>query len=246
MLIALLSDIHANRQAFEACLAQARQRGAERFVLLGDYVGYGADPDWCVSQVMQLAADGAIALLGNHDQAVLGGGGGMNPEATLAIEWTRRQLPLEKQQFLASLPLKREEDGRLYVHAEASRAESWGYVLDAPSASRSMLATPAHVTFCGHVHKPSLYSLSSTGKMTSFTPTTDAPVQLLTGRQWLVVLGAVGQPRDGNPAAAFALYDTDRREITFCRAAYDAAEAARRIRDNGLPPMLAERLLKGR
>ncbi|MDF3809905.1 metallophosphoesterase family protein [Rhodopseudomonas sp. BAL398] len=246
MLIGLFADIHANQPAFSACLAKARAQGAERFVLLGDYVGYGADPDWTVTTVTDLVAQGAVAILGNHDSAIGNPRIQMNAEAQAAIEWTRGQLGAAQRQFLADLPLRQDHDNLLFVHAEASRPDSWVYVTDTSDASRSMMATSAHVTFCGHVHKPALYSLSVTGKMTTFVPTADIPVHLLPGRQWLAVLGSVGQPRDGNPAAAYALYDTDKREITFCRQPYDVDEAARRIRRNGLPLWLADRLLVGK
>ena len=246
VLIALFADIHANRQAFSACLAQAREFGAERFVFLGDYVGYGADPDWTVMTIMDLVAEGGLAVLGNHDNAIANPRVQMNVEAQAAIEWTRSQLGLAQRQFIAGLPHVHEEDGCLFVHSEASKPENWNYVVDAKDAGRSMLSTRAHITFCGHVHKPALYSLSVIGKMTSFTPTSGVPVQMLPGRQWLVVLGSVGQPRDGNPAAAYLLFDTEMHTITYCRAPYDVEEAANRIRAQRLPTWLAERLSLGR
>ena len=246
MLLALFSDIHANRQAFSACLDFAKAHGADRIICLGDYVGYGADPEWAVETVMDLIDKGALAVRGNHDQAVAISSETMNAEAQAAIEWTRGQLSLAQLRFLAELPLMLEEDDRLYVHSEASSPAKWRYVLSTADAGRSLLATDAHVTFCGHVHQPALYSISVTGKMTSFVPISGVTVQLLSGRRWLTVLGSVGQPRDGDPAASFAMYDTDSREITCCRVPYDVEAAARRIRDNGLPTWLADRLLVGR
>ena len=138
------------------------------------------------------------------------------------------------------------EDDRLYVHSEASQPAKWRYVRSVADAGRSLIATDAHITFCGHIHRPALYSMSSTGKMTSFVPVSGVGVQLLSGRRWLAVLGSVGQPRDGDPAASFAMFDTVSREITWCRAPYDIDTAAQRIRDNGLPPSLADRLFVGR
>lgn len=246
MLIALFADIHANRQAFEACLADAHAQGAEQYVLLGDYVGYGADPDWVVTTVMEMVGAGAVAVMGNHDCAVGNTKVQLNLEAQAAMEWTRGELGVAQRQFLANLPMKEEQNSRLYVHGDATRPENWIYVTDSSVASRSMQATFAHVTFCGHIHRPALYSLSVTGKMTSFVPTSGVPVQLLPGRQWLVVVGSVGQPRDGNPAAAYALYNTETREVRYCRTPYDVAGAAARIRNNGLPISLAERLSVGR
>jgi diadenosine tetraphosphatase ApaH/serine/threonine PP2A family protein phosphatase len=246
VLLALFSDIHANRQAFSACLDFARAQGAERMICLGDYVGYGADPEWAVDMVMTLVDKGALAIRGNHDNAVAGFSETMNAEAQAAIEWTRGQLSTVQRRFLAELPLACEEDDRLYVHSEASNPAKWRYVLSTADAGRSLMSTEAHVTFCGHVHKPALYSISATGKMTSFVPISGVTVQLLSGRRWLSVLGAVGQPRDSDPAASFAMFDTRSREITWCRVPYDVEEAARRIRENGLPLWLAERLSFGR
>ncbi len=246
MLIALFADIHANRQAFTACLADARARGAERIVLLGDYVGYGADPEWTMATVMALTEQGALAVLGNHDSAINNPHERMNVEATVAIEWTRGELGQPARHFLAGLPLSVSADDRLYVHADASDPARWIYVLGVEDAARSLVATAAHVTFCGHVHSPALYSRSATAKMTSFIPTSGVPIQLLPGRRWLAVLGAVGQPRDGNPAAAYVLFETQKNEITFCRVPYDVEAAAARIRSKGLPVRLAERLFEGR
>ena len=246
MLLAVLADIHANRQAFAACLEYARARGAEQFICLGDYVGYGADPEWTVETVMGLVENGALAVRGNHDNAVSTPSESMNAEAQAAIEWTRGRLSAAQRHFLAELPFEQWDDDRLYVHSEASNPPKWRYVQNATDAARSIIATEVHVTFCGHIHRPALYSMSSTAKMTSFVPTADVSVQLLAGRQWLAVLGSVGQPRDGDPAAAFALFDTDSQQLTYCRVPYDIEAAATRIRENGLPHWLADRLSVGR
>jgi diadenosine tetraphosphatase ApaH/serine/threonine PP2A family protein phosphatase len=246
VLLAIFADIHANRQAFAACLEVARVRGAERMIFLGDYVGYGADPEWTLETVMGMVECGAVAVLGNHDEAVSSPTITFNAEAQAAIEWTRGRLGVEQRRFLSELPLALQDDDRLYVHSEASNPASWRYVQSTADAARSLMATPLHVTFCGHIHSPALYSMSAAGKMMSFVPTSGVAVQLLPGRRWLAVLGAVGQPRDGNPAASFAMLDTGSREITWCRVPYDVETAARRIRENGLPLWLADRLLIGR
>jgi diadenosine tetraphosphatase ApaH/serine/threonine PP2A family protein phosphatase len=246
VLLAVFADIHANRQAFGACLDFARAHGAERIICLGDYVGYGADPEWTVETVMGLVDSGALAVRGNHDSAVGTPSETLNAEAQAAIEWTRGRLSANQRRFLAELPLALQEDDRLYVHSEAGSPAKWRYVRSTSDAARSILATEAHVTFCGHIHRPALYSMSVTAKMTTFVPTSGVPVQLLQGRRWLAVLGSVGQPRDGDPAASFAMFDTRSREITYCRVPYDVEAAAVRIRENGLPLWLADRLLVGR
>lgn len=245
MQLALFADIHGNRQAFAACLEAARARGAERFIFLGDYVGYGADPEWTVETVMALAEQGALAVRGNHDNAIGASSESMNAEAQAAIEWTRGRLSAPERKFLAELPLTLEEEDRLYVHSEASQPAKWHYVRSNADAGRSLIATDAHISFCGHIHRPALYSMSATGKMTQFIPVSGVAVQLLPGRRWLAVLGSVGQPRDGDPAAAFAMLDTTSRELTYCRIPYDVDAAAQRIRENGLPSLLADRLFVG-
>lgn len=244
MLLAILSDIHANREAFEAVLAAAE--GAERLVLLGDIVGYGADPEWCTERAMALAEAGAIVLRGNHDDAVGNASVSMNPTATVALEWTRRQLGAENRAFLAALPLKARDGDCLFVHADASAPSDWNYVIDASDADQHLSACEARISFCGHVHKPALYCTAPGGKVTHFCPVTATPLPLLPQRRWLAVMGSVGQPRDGNPAAAFALYDTDSAELRYLRVAYDIEAAAAKIRTAGLPASLADRLFRGR
>jgi diadenosine tetraphosphatase ApaH/serine/threonine PP2A family protein phosphatase len=246
VLLAVFTDMHANRQAFSACLDFARSRGAERMICLGDYVGYGADPEWTVDVVMDLVDRGAIAVRGNHDNAIGTPTISMNAKAQAAIEWTRGRLSAAQRRFLADLPLALQEDERLYVHSEASDPARWRYVQTTQDAARSIVAMEAQITFCGHIHQPSLYSMSAAAKMTSFVPRSGMPVQLLGGRCWLAVLDSVGQPRDGDPAASFAMFETASRKITYCRVPYDVETAAKGIRQNGLPYWLADRLLIGR
>jgi diadenosine tetraphosphatase ApaH/serine/threonine PP2A family protein phosphatase len=245
--IAILADIHGNLEAFRACLDDAHARGAERIVLLGDLVGYGADPEAVLAIAMALVAGGAIALLGNHDEAAASGRTpGMNDRAAAAIAWTHARLGAAERRFLAALPLTCTAENCLFVHAEASDPGTWHYVADAEAARRSLDATDAGITVCGHVHRPALYSLGETGKLTPFRPVAEAPVPLARGRRWLAVMGAVGQPRDGNPAACYGMLDTATPEVTWLRVPYDVAAAAARIRAAGLPGSLADRLFEGR
>lgn len=243
MQIALFSDIHGNREAFEACLGAAH--GAGRIVILGDIVGYGADPGWCLEKARALQAAGAIVLRGNHDQAAAEARCDMNTNARIAIEWTRTQLSEEQKQFLLSLPMAVEEEDRLYVHADGSAPAAWNYVSDVEDAAVHFGGTAARVSFCGHIHIPALYCEPPLGRITRFVPNSETSIPLLAQRRWLCVLGSVGQPRDGNPAAAFAVYDTEKRELQFRRAAYDIETAQQKIRDAGLPDNLASRLARG-
>jgi diadenosine tetraphosphatase ApaH/serine/threonine PP2A family protein phosphatase len=244
-MIALLADIHGNREAMTACLADAERKAAERYVFLGDLVGYGADPGWVTDRAMEYVARGAIAILGNHDAAAAGQQVAMNETAAAAIAWTRSQLDAAQRSFLEKLPLSVEDGRRLYVHASADEPSRWHYVLDTHRARKSFDATPAQQTFCGHVHSPALYLLSHTGKLFGFTPTAGVAIPLLGSRRFLAVLGAVGQPRDHNPAASYALLDETQNMLTYIRVPYDVASAAGKIRQAGLPPVLAARLEQG-
>src|SRR5262249_48664857 len=160
-----------------------------RFIFLGDYVGYGADPGFAVDTVMREVERGAVALLGNHDAAIANGTAGMNSIAAEAIDWTRLRLTVGQAEFLSRLPLTFEDGNRLFVHASAHAPESWQYITDIESASRSFMATRAQATFCGHVHVPELYHLSPTGKLAGFQPVQAMEIPLLAPRRWLAVIG---------------------------------------------------------
>jgi diadenosine tetraphosphatase ApaH/serine/threonine PP2A family protein phosphatase len=252
MKTALISDLHANRQAFEAVLDHARRQGAGHFALLGDYVGYGSDPGWVVDQVRALRAAGAVVVAGNHDLGVTQGPRPtMNEDARAAIAWTRARLAEDQLAFLASLPMAEEEDDCLYVHANAFDPAGFAYVQGRLEAMRSLHATECRYTFCGHMHEPMLYHLSGTGKAGDFRPQPGVPIPLLPNRQWLAIPGACGQPRDGNPAAAYALFDHDSEELSFQRVPYDVEAAAAALRaapglPAGLADRLAQRLVAGR
>lgn len=244
MKTALISDLHANRQAVEAVLAHAAQQGVDEYVLLGDYVGYGGDPAAVVDRVRELHAAGAAVVVGNHDLAVAQGPRmGMTEDARIAIEWSRERLDASQLRFLGALPLSEQRDDCLYVHANAFDPAGFVYVQGRLEAMRSLHATECRYTFCGHMHEPMLYHLSGTGKAGDFRPAAGMPIPLLPNRQWLVIPGACGQPRDGNPAACYALFDHEREELTFQRVPYDVEAAVEALhRAAGLPPALVERL----
>ncbi|MGB9366154.1 MAG: metallophosphoesterase family protein [Xanthobacteraceae bacterium] len=246
MLIAIFTDIHGNREALEACLAHAARRPIDRHVFLGDLVGYGADPGFVVDTVKGFAERGAVVLIGNHDSAAVGVPERMNDDAMAAIEWTRRQLTPDQHAFLTGLPLTAEDDDRLYVHASAASPAAWDYVLDERAAARSLMATDAAVTFCGHTHFPALFHATARANIAAFDPDAGIAIPLTPQRRWVAVIGAVGQPRDRNPAACYALYDDGPRTLTYVRVPYDVDTAARKIRDAGLPSFLAARLALGR
>jgi diadenosine tetraphosphatase ApaH/serine/threonine PP2A family protein phosphatase len=246
MKTAVLTDLHANREAVEAVLDHAERKGARSYALLGDFVGYGADPAWVVDRVRHLVAAGAVAVQGNHDRAaVLGASPNMRDEPRRAIDWTRAQLSGAQIDFLAGLPLADEAPRRLYVHSNAWAPAEWHYIVSAADAARSMRATQALVTFCGHVHAPMLFHSAAGGRSGDFVPTPGRSIALPAQRQWLVQPGSVGQPRDGDPAAAYVMFDDEEVRLTFWRVPYDHDTAAAKIRAAGLPLALAARLQHG-
>jgi diadenosine tetraphosphatase ApaH/serine/threonine PP2A family protein phosphatase len=246
MLTALLTDIHANLEALSACIDHARRLGADRYAFLGDLVGYGADPGPVVDVVRTSVAHGAIAVLGNHDQAVAQKMRvPMNPDARKVIEWTRGQLNAVQLAFLGGLPLVAEENNHLYVHANAWDPGRWEYIHGRYDAGRSLRATRCQITFCGHVHEPMLYQVTQAGHLTNFRPVAGMGIPLPRRRRWLALPGSVGQPRDGIPAASYAVFEAETAVLTFFRVPFDTEGAARKIRQAGLPEGLGLRLEAG-
>ena len=246
MKLALVADLHANREAVAAVMAHAHAQGPDRYVFLGDYVGYGADPGWTVDLVREHVALGALAVLGNHDAAVVHGAlPSMVADARAAVDWSRRQLDEAQIAFLAALPLSLVEDDTLFVHANAWAPGDWGYIQGRGEATHSLQATPCRFTFCGHVHIPKLYHLAGTGKIGEFAPTPAVAIPLSEQRRWLAIPGSVGQPRDGNPAACYAMFDVASHVLVYHRVPYDHETAAAKVRAAGLPFGLAARLIDG-
>ncbi|MBS3917114.1 MAG: metallophosphoesterase family protein [Sulfuritalea sp.] len=246
MRTALFADIHSNLEALQACLAHARREGAERFVFLGDLLGYGADPLACLDIIAGLTEQGSPAVCGNHDLACLGGHlETMSYVARDAIYWTREQLGPRERDFLAGLPVTVAEDDRLFVHASPERPQEWIYIVGEQEAEQAFAATGARIAFVGHVHEPLLYFTTPGGALRSFQPVPGVPLPLSDYRRWLVIVGSVGQPRDGNPAACYALHDAATGTLTHFRVPYDAQAAAKKILNAGLPERLAWRLITG-
>ena len=245
MRLGIISDLHANALALDATLKALDRLHVDRLVILGDVVGYGPDPETVTQRVADLVSQGAICLMGNHDAAAIGAKSSMNDVAAAAIAWTAPRLSEASRRFLSGLPMTASLEDVLFVHADASNPAGWIYVVDPATAMHSLMAVKSQVTFCGHVHRPQVYCLTATAKVIAHTPVTNTAVPLSPQRQWLAVAGAVGQPRDGNPAASFLTYDTATRDLTFRRATYDYETTAQRVRDAGLPERLAERLISG-
>lgn len=248
MRIAVITDIHANLEALQACLAEARREGVDRFALLGDFVGYGADPAAVVAVVAELAGQGALVVRGNHEQAVLATPRSFNPLARQSADWTRTRLSAPEAAFLAGLPLTARLDWCLFAHASAQRPERWIY-LDSPHRAADCIdAYPpgVHLGVFGHVHRQQLFHRAPGESATArFDPVPGSTVKLSSARRWVALAGSAGQPRDGNPDAAWLLLDLAAGSLAFRRTAYDFASAARKIRQAGLPEWFAQRLAGG-
>jgi diadenosine tetraphosphatase ApaH/serine/threonine PP2A family protein phosphatase len=250
MKLALLSDVHANLQAFTACVAHARALGAERFALLGDLVGYGADPVPVLESVMHLAGEGAIVLKGNHDEMAVAPGSAGKTLGGSTADWTHAQLSAAHRDYLAALPLTHHDGPTLLVHASAEDPGRWRYVDDERSANASLDAAAkwpeTRYVFGGHVHFQTLFYRGTGRGLMRFSPTAGVPVPMPRHRHWVATVGSVGQPRDGDPRAMYAIFDTTMAQVTFHRVAYDHHAAAAAIRRAGLPEYFAKRLEDGR
>ena len=250
MRIALLSDVHANIQALEACIAHARVQQADRFVFLGDMVGYGADPGAVVDRIMQLTEEGALAIHGNHDAMAVTPPVEVRTVGDSTAAWTHRQLMPDQRDWISRLPLTVQHESALFVHASANDPHLWRYVYDARAAKDSLegaVAWPGvQYVFGGHVHLQTLYYQGAGGALMPFAPQQGVAIPVPNHRKWLATVGSAGQPRDGNTLAMYCLFDMGRAQLTFHRVPYDHFAAAAAIRKVGLHEFFADRLEKGR
>ncbi len=242
MRILVLSDIHANLEALEAVLADAGAWDALWF--LGDLVGYGPDPVACIDHIQRLAA---VALAGNHDWGVLGRIPlhTFNSAARRVLEWTRGQLPPHQVEYLAGLPTRMESEGITLVHGSL-RAPVWEYILDPYTAWENIARLPTRIGLFGHTHVAIAYHVPDreTPQIHILEPPDDEPIELKAG-WWMLNPGSVGQPRDGDPRAAYAILDLVAMTWTFRRVPYPIAETQAKMRRMGFPPFLIERLAYG-
>jgi predicted phosphodiesterase len=243
MRVAVLSDIHGNLEAFRTVLGRLADLQADRMVCLGDIVGYGAQPNECIEIVR---SEKILAVLGNHDTRATGmeEPDDFNPTAARAVLWTREQLTDQNREFLASLPREMAIENAFLVHGSIHDTDRYIFTARDVRDNFEMLGElsgPPLICFFGHTHLPVAVSAGN-----GIRQERGEKLLLVADSRYLVNPGAVGQPRDGDPRAAFAVYDTDDRSVIFHRVEYDIAAAQDRIIRAGLPPQLAERLSYGR
>jgi len=237
---AILSDIHGNLEALDAVLAHADSR-ADAVLVLGDVVGYGADPQACLERVAERAH---AVVAGNHEHGVAGllDLDWFNERARLAVEWTRRKLDPDHLAWLGARPLILELDDATLVHASPDQPAEWEYLVSAQDGYDVFGAFATRVCFVGHSHRPGAWSVGSSGR--AHEPGA-SEIELEAGRRYVINVGSVGQPRDRDPRAAYMMYDSERKIVHWYRIPYAIAEAQRRIRRAGLPGPLADRLASG-
>lgn len=250
MRLALFSDVHANLQALQACMAHAQAQGATQLAFLGDLVGYGGSPAEVLDTVMRAVQNGAWAVRGNHDALALHPPIHVQHVGEQGAQWTHAELAPVHLHFLERLPLLAQHGNVLLVHASAHQPERWPYVENSVMAERSMRAasdidTHIRYVFSGHVHHQSLYYLTPTAKLMRFVPQAGIPIPTPVHRQWLAIVGACGQPRDRDVRAMYALYDDSAATITFHRVPYDHGSAIQAVQRSGMPQAFAQRLEQG-
>lgn len=237
---AVISDIHSNLEALEAVLKDASSRGVTDFVCLGDIVGYSANPVECVEKIRAL---NCVTVSGNHDHYCSFDDDltGFHPIAADAVDWTRRQLSTEQQSFLFSLRLVERVENFTIVHSTLDMPEMWGYVFESLEAEASFNYQMTTVCFFGHTHVPLAFV-----KGNDISSGNYSRLKVNVEKKYFVNVGSIGQPRDGDPRASYAIYNLKSREIELRRVEYDLRVTQAKIRQTGLPERLAARLAIGR
>jgi len=240
--IAIFGDVHSNIEALDSVLTDMRKIGITRFFCTGDVVGYGADPSACIQRLRRL---NVLTVKGNHDQYSAGGilPPNINSSAKKTILWTKRQLTTQESRWLLNLPTEQYESELGVTHSTFEPNQKWPYIFDSERAEISLYHQKVPLAFFGHTHDPMAFIQTKNGHV------------LKQGFEFLRVEkvcryfinpGSVGQPRDGNPRAAYAIYDPTKQTITLRRIEYDVKSAAAKIIKAGLPSDNAKRLTSGK
>jgi predicted phosphodiesterase len=232
MKYAIISDIHSNLEALTKAITIIDEKNVDEIICLGDIVGYGANPNECVDIVRSRCA---AVVLGNHDAAALDTSQAhdFNAVARKAVFWTAEQLTPESKSYLLSLPMVERKEQILFVHSSPNTPEAWDYVIDNDDADSALDHFEEKICFIGHTHVPGIFSHHGKAK----TITLD--------EQFLVNVGSIGQPRDGNPKLAFGIFDSTAWEYELIRSQYDIQKAADKIYAAKLPEDLGNRLMYG-
>jgi predicted phosphodiesterase len=240
MKYAIISDIHANLEAFQVVLEDAQNQKVTHYACIGDVVGYNANPKECLDIVCKMNMP---CVKGNHDEYCSTDDPleGFNPAAAEAVHWTRRQLSDKECQWLCDLKYTKIVANFTLVHATLDAPERWGYVFDKLAAAASFPYQNTQVCFFGHTHVPVAFMRDTVVRGGTYSK-----FKIDTAKKYFINVGAIGQPRDNNPKAAYVIYDMDEGTIELRRLEYDILTAQKKILAAGLPERLAERLAVGR
>lgn len=240
MRIALFGDIHANLEALDAVLADAKEQGCTEWVCLGDVVGYNANPSDCLEKVRAMECP---VVKGNHDEDASGDHSldSMNPNAAAALQWTRSQLSSEQREWLRNLRMVRQVFDFTIVHSTLDQPQAWTYVTNKFDAMSNFSYQFTQVCFHGHTHVPRIFVRGSRVKVVPADS-----IEIEEGMKYFINIGSVGQPRDLDWRSCYVIYDLPNKLITFRRIEYDLETTQRKILEAGLPESLAARLADGR
>jgi predicted phosphodiesterase len=238
----IFSDIHSNLEALEAVIKAYKSEGIDIYLCLGDIVGYGANPVECIQIIRDTAQ---ITIAGNHDWAVAGlfSLEYFNNWAKEAVLWTQKNVNLANRNFLSSLRLTNEFEDLILVHGSLDQPDEFNYVTGILEASQTFVLMNKPICFLGHTHSGGIFIQDKEGRIDYQR---EAKFKLKEGYRYIVNVGSVGQPRDGNNKASFCIYDTQRQEVMIKRIGYDIKSAQEKILNSGLPSFLATRLSRGR
>ena len=238
---AILSDVHGNLEALRSVISDLRRQGADKIAFLGDAVGYGANPRECLLLLREIAE---FLVAGNHEWGAVGltDVSYFNNAAKAAVQWTGGELAEEDHTFLRSLALVHQSGGITFVHATPNEPGEWNYIFTYPEAEEAFRSLAEEMAFVGHSHSPVI--LAKKRKESATTLRRGAAI-LEKGTRYIINVGSVGQPRDGDPQAAYGLYDEGERKFLLKRVPYDIPSAQEKIIRAGLPTSLAHRLAEG-
>jgi len=240
MRYAIIADIHANLEALQAVLKDAKEQKVTHFACLGDVVGYNSNPVECLEIVRELECP---TVRGNHDHYVAHSDSleGFHPLAANVVDWTRKQLTDEQRAYLGQLPYNLPVETFTIVHSTLDAPSGWGYVFDKLEAEANFSYQVTSVCFYGHTHVPIAFEQTEIIKSGYFRK-----LKIMNGRKYFVNVGSVGQPRDGDSRAAYVIFDMIENQIELRRISYDFTVTQKKILENGLPERLASRLAIGR
>lgn len=245
MRYAIFSDIHANLEAFQAVIHSYQQENIDVYLCLGDIVGYGVDYAQCIRRLKELKA---IAIAGNHEWGVCGKSA-LENFTTLtqaAVVWTSQRLKPEESGFLGSLPLVYNAEDFVLVHSSLETPEKFYYLNNYDEAANTFHLLKKSLCFVGHTHKPGVYIEGGDKIMFSSCANLPRDIRLEADKRYIINVGSVGQPRDRDNRASFAIYDSQDKLVQIKRVDYDLESAQRKILEAGLPEELALRLAEGR